>query len=109
MEDNYFICVSTYIILALAVIISLYLWLAEKRNEAVLDELRKVLSGINTISGSVTNNERLAVSRDNSLRSLISRNLQNLENNISQSSKAMKVGLSICQNELLTKFKMPLR
>lgn len=88
MEDNYFICVSIYIILALAVIIFLYLWLGKKRNEAVLDELRKVLSGINTISGSVTNNERQAVSRDNSLRSLISRNQQKLENSISQSSKS---------------------
>lgn len=88
MEDNYFICVSIYIILALAVITFLYLWLGKKRNEAVLDELRKVLSGINTISGSVTNNERQAVSRDNSLRSLISRNQQKLENSISQSSKS---------------------
>ena len=88
MEDNFYICVSIYIILALAVIIFLYLWLGKKRNEAVLDELRKVLSGINTISGSVTNNERQAVSRDNSLRSLISRNQQKLENNISQSSKS---------------------
>ncbi|MBR5585189.1 MAG: hypothetical protein IKW36_03000 [Alistipes sp.] len=88
MEDNYFICVSIYIILALAVIIFLYLWLGKKRNEVVLDELRKVLSGINTISGSVTNNERQAVSRDNSLRSLISRNQQKLENSISQSSKS---------------------
>ena len=74
--------------MALAVIIFLYLWLGKKRNEAVLDELRKVLSGINTISGSVTNNERQAVSRDNSLRSLISRNQQKLENSISQSSKS---------------------
>lgn len=62
--------------------------LGKKRNEALLCELRKVLSGINTISGSVTNNERQAVSRDNSLRSLISRNQQKLENNISQSSKS---------------------
>lgn len=88
MEDNFYICVSIYIILALALIIFLYLWLGKKRNEAVLDELRKALSGINTISGSVTNNERQAVSRDNSLRSLISRNQQKLENNISQSSKS---------------------
>ena len=85
MEDNFYICVSIYIILALALIIFLYLWLGKKRNEAVLDELRKALSGINTISGSVTNNERQAVSRDSSLRSLISRNQQKLENNISQS------------------------
>lgn len=88
MNDDFFICVSLFVILALAVIIFLYLWLGKKRNEAVLDELRKALSGINTISGSVTNNERQAVSRDNSLRSLISRNLQKLENNISQSSKS---------------------
>ena len=88
MEDNFYICVSIYIILTLAVIIFLFLWLGKKRNEALLCELRKVLSGINTISGSVTNNERQAVSRDNSLRSLISRNQQKLENNISQSSKS---------------------
>lgn len=88
MNDDFFICVSLFVILALAVIIFLYLWLGKKRNEAVLDELRKALSGINTISGSVTNNERQAVSRDNSLRSLISRNQQKLENNISQSSKS---------------------
>lgn len=84
----FFICVSLFVILALAVIIFLYLWLGKKRNEAVLDELRKALSGINTISGSLTNNERQAVSRDNSLRSLISRNQQKLENSISQSSKS---------------------
>ena len=88
MNDDFFICVSLFVILALAVIIFLYLWLGKKRNEAVLDELRKALSGINTISGSVTNNERQAVSRDNSLRSLISRNQQKLENSISQSSKS---------------------
>lgn len=88
MNDDFFICVSLFVILALAVIIFLYLWLGKKRNEAVLDELRKALSGINTISGSVTNNERQAVSRDNSLRSLISRNHQKLENSISQSSKS---------------------
>lgn len=88
MNDDFFICVSLFVILALAVIIFLYLWLGKKRNEAVLDELRKALSGINTISGSVTNNERQAVSRDNSLRSLISRNQQKVENSISQSSKS---------------------
>lgn len=88
MNDDFFICVSLFVILALALIIFLYLWLGKKRNEAVLDELRKTLSGINTISGSVTNNERQAVSRDNSLRSLISRNQQKLENSISQSSKS---------------------
>ena len=88
MNEDFIICVSLFVILALALIIFLYLWLGKKRNEAVLDELRKALSGINTISGSVTNNERQAVSRDNSLRSLISRNQQKLENNISQSLKS---------------------
>ena len=87
MNDSFFIYVSLFVILASAVIIFLYLWLGKKRNEAVLDELRKVLSGINTISGSVTNNERQAVSRDNSLRSLISRNQQKQESCINQLQK----------------------
>ena len=87
--DNTFMII---IVIAIAIVTILHLFfflrLGKKRNEALLCELRKVLSGINTISGSVTNNEKQAVSRDNSLRSLISRNQQKLENNISQSSKS---------------------
>lgn len=87
--DNTFVII---IVIAIAIVTILHLFfflrLGKKRNEALLCELRKALSGINTISGSVTNNEKQAVSRDNSLRSLISRNQQKLENNISQSSKS---------------------
>ena len=87
--DNTFMII---IVIAIAIVTILHLFFflsfGKKRHEAVLGDLRKVSSVINDISGSVTNNERQAVSRDNSLRSLISRNQQKLENNISQSSKS---------------------
>lgn len=87
--DNTFMII---IVIAIAIVTILHLFfflkLGKKRYEAVLGDLRKVSSVINAISGSVANNERQAVSRDNSLRSLISRHQQKLENSISQSSKS---------------------
>ena len=86
--DNTFMII---IVIAIAIVTILHLFFFEiwkKRHEAVLGDLRKVSGVINDIYGSVANNERLAVSRDNSLRSLISRNQQKLENSISQSSKS---------------------
>ena len=94
MEDLFYICVSVYVILALAIVIYLFYDLGKKRNEAVLGELKKVLAGINTVSSSVNNHEKTAVSRDNSLRSLVSKNHQKLESVISQSSNtnASRIG-----------------
>ena len=86
MNEDFIICVSLFVILALASIIFLYLWLGKKRNEAVLNDLKKVLDGINTVSCSVNNHERSTVTRDNTLRSLVSKNQQKLESVINQSS-----------------------
>ena len=79
MNEDFIICVSLFVILALASIIFLYLWLGKKRNEAVLNDLKKVLDGINTVSCSVNNHERSTVTRDNTLRSLVSKNQQKLQ------------------------------
>ena len=86
MEDLIFLIVL-FIAFVLVVNICLHIWLGKKRNEDVLSELKKVLSGINSISGNVLNNEKSAVSRDNTLRSLISKNQQRIENAITQASK----------------------
>lgn len=88
MNDDFFICVSIFIILALVAIIFLYLWLGKKRNQAILDEFKNVIYGINTVSSSVNNHERSVVTRDNTLRSLVSKNQQKLESLINQSSSA---------------------
>lgn len=88
MYDDFFICVSLFLILALAFIIFLYLRLGKKRNEAVLEELKNVIDGINLVSSSVNNNERSAITRDNTLRSLVSKNHQKLESVINQSSNS---------------------
>jgi len=86
MEDFIYLIVL-FIVFVLVVNTSLHIWLGKKRNKDVLSELKKVLSGINSISGNVLNNEKSAVSRDNSLRSLISKNQQRIENTITQASK----------------------
>lgn len=67
----------------------LYISLGKKRNEAILNKLKEVLAGINTVSGSVNYHERSAVARDNTLRSLVSKNQQKLESVINQSSNTI--------------------
>ena len=74
--------------IALVVIITLilYIRLGKKRNDAIHQELKKVLAGINTVSSTVNNHEKSAISRDNSLRTLVSKSQQKLVSSIDQSA-----------------------
>lgn len=77
MDDLIFLGIL-FIAFVLVINICLHIWLGKKRNNKVLNDIRAILSGINSM-------EKSANSRDSSLRSLISKNEQKLGSAISQS------------------------
>lgn len=76
MDDLIFLGIL-FIAFVLVINICLHIWLGKKRNNKVLNDIRAILSGINSM-------EKSANSRDSSLRSLISKNEQKLGSAISQ-------------------------
>lgn len=76
------------------VLLVLYIILGRKRNQKILFDLGKVLGRLNTIANSVTNNEKSAVSRDNSLRAFVANKEQLIENaiNHADSNNTGKIG-----------------
>lgn len=77
MDDLIFLGIL-FIAFVLVFNICLHIWLGKKRNNKVLNDIRAILSAINSM-------EKSANSRDSSLRSLISKNEQKLGSAISQS------------------------
>ena len=77
MDDLIFYSVL-FIAYVLVIDICVQIWLGKKRNNKVLNDIRAILSGINSM-------EKSANFRDSSLRSLISKNEQKLGSAISQS------------------------
>jgi len=75
------------IVFFIAIMIAIIIEKGKKSNGKILSDLNEVLNSLNAVSSTVNNNERNAASRENSLRSLISKNEQKLVNVINQTAK----------------------
>lgn len=89
MEDLIFL-----VVLFIAFVLVVDIWLGKKRSNKVLSDIRTVLSDINSL-------EKSANSRDSSLRSLISKNEQNMRNAISQSSRNNESRLGCLEDRII--------
>lgn len=91
-------------LIAIATLV-LYIILGKKRNEDIIYRLRRVHDELNTISRSVITHEKSAVTRDSSLRSLISANEQKIEKTINQSFKNNDGRIGCLEDRLFNEIK----
>lgn len=103
--ENVFFYIVVFIALIATATMVLFLILGKKRNEDIVYRLRNVHEDLNTISRSINTHEKSAVTRDTSIRSLISSNEQKIEKIVDQSFKKNDGRIGCLEDRLFNEIK----